>query len=102
MTQSNECVTVGGEIVGVSCKFTFIYDVWDDIPYVPATILRWFSAPIVFENCTDYRRSGRKWCATKVTSKDRYIPGNWGECTDTLVCNAIEGINCTLDIFNQM
>ena len=64
---------------------------WDDIPYVPTTILRWFSREIKFENCTDYRKSGRRWCATKVTSSNRYVPGYWGECPDTLPCNAIEG-----------
>ena len=88
---NEECVTVGGNKVGKSCKFPFVYDVLDDYPYVPATMFRWFSTAIKFENCTDFRNSGRSWCATKVTSNGKYVSGHWGECPDTFKCNAIEG-----------
>ena len=94
----NQCVTVGGKDIGEPCKFPFKYDIWDDVPYAPATILRWpwFHKEMVFENCTSYRKSGgRKWCATKVTSSNRYISGYWGECPDTLGCNLVEGTNWT-------
>ena len=83
----NQCITIEGE----PCKFPFVYDVWDDIPYVPATILRWFSSEIKYENCTDNMNSGRSWCATKVTSQNKYVPGYWGECPDSVSCNAVEG-----------
>ena len=92
----NQCITVGGRDIGASCKFPFKYDIWDDVPYAPATILRWpwFHKEMVFENCTNYRKSGgRKWCATKITSSNRYISGYWGECPDTLSCNLVEGMN---------
>jgi len=92
--KDSQCITVGGNDSGVSCKFPFKYDIWDDVPYAPATIMRWpwFHKQMVFENCTNYRKSGsRPWCATKVTSNNRYISGNWGECPDTLGCNLVEG-----------
>ena len=71
---------------------------WDDIPYVPATILRWFSKEKKFESCTQYRKSGRKWCATKTTSDDRYVPGHWGECPDNTHygCHVDEGLKVAL------
>ena len=91
-SSENECITVGGKHVGVACKFPFVYNVFDDIPYVPATLIRWFSTEQRFENCTDYRKkSGRNWCATKTTTNNRYIPGYWGECPDSNACSAIEG-----------
>ena len=80
------CFTVGGNIIGRECKFPFIYNKWNDYPYVPASFLRWFPNEIKFESCTDYGNSGRLWCATKVTSDDRYIPGNWGECINSPIC----------------
>ena len=65
---------------------------WDDFPYVPATMIRWFSTSKRFDNCTDYnKKTGRTWCATKTTSDGQYIPGYWGECPDSHACNAIEG-----------
>ena len=94
----SQCITVGGNDSGVSCKFPFKYDIWDDVPYAPATIMRWpwFHKQMVFENCTNYRKSGsRPWCATKVSSNNRYISGYWGECPDTLGCNLVEGMNGT-------
>ena len=55
-------------------------------------MIRWFSTEKKFESCTDYnKKTGRKWCATKTTSNDRYVPGHWGECPDTYVCNTDEG-----------
>ena len=64
----------------------------DDSPYLPVTMIRWFSTEKKFESCTDYnKKTGRKWCATKTTSNDRYVPGHWGECPDTYVCNTDEG-----------
>ena len=90
--QNNECTTVGGNDIGVTCKFPFVYNMLDDFPYVPATMIRWFSTEQRFENCTDYRKkTGRSWCATRVTSNDRYIHGHWGECPDTYNCNTVEG-----------
>ena len=89
--ETSSCFTVGGNIVGHKCKFPFIYNKWDDYPYVPASFLRWFPNEITFESCTDFRNSGRLWCATKVTSDDRYIPGNWGECPDTPICRRGRG-----------
>ena len=90
--KGNLCVTAGGNDVGEPCQFPFIYDMWDDFPYVPATIIRWFSKEIKFENCTNYHKSGLSWCATKVGTNNRYIAGNWGECPDTLNCNLEEGL----------
>ena len=87
-----ECITVGGTQVGVPCKFPFVYDMLDNLPYVPASMIRWFSNEKIFNNCTDYRKnSGRSWCATKTTADNRYIPGHWGECPDSNVCNLVEG-----------
>ena len=86
---------MGGNDIDKPCQFPFTYYIWDDIPYAPATIVRWpwFSKVIKFENCTTYRQSGTlAWCATKVTSNNRYIPGHWGECPDTLKCNLVEGL----------
>ena len=83
---SSTCRTVAGNIIGRKCKFPFIYNKWNDYPYVPASFLRWFPNEIEFESCTAFRNSGRLWCATKVTSNDRYIPGQWGECPDTPIC----------------
>ena len=88
---SNECITTGGKTPRLPCKFPFIYDVYYDIPYVPASILRWFSTTVKFETCTDYRMLTTKWCATKVTSGNHYISGHWGTCPDTIVCNEIGG-----------
>ena len=76
MNEDSEVCTVGGE----TCKFPFIYNVMDDIPYVPSTVLRWFTPDSRFETCTDYQSRGRPWCATKVTSTNRYIRGHWGKC----------------------
>ena len=86
---ASNCFTVGGNIIGHKCKFPFIYNKWDDYPYVPASFLRWFPNEIKFESCTDFRNSGRLWCATKVTSDNRYIPGNWGECPDSPICRTV-------------
>ena len=83
---SSTCITVGGNVIGHKCKFPFIYNKWNDYPYVPASFLRWFPNEIRFESCTDFRNSRRLWCATKVTSDDRYIPGSWGECPDSTIC----------------
>ena len=85
------CITVGGNDPDVSCKFPFYYDTWDDIPYIPTSLLRVFTKSyrktIKFDKCTDYKHNGKKWCATKVTTGNRYIPGSWGECPDSLSCN---------------
>ena len=70
----------------MECKFPFIYDLWDDVPYFPATILRWFSEERTFHSCTDFKKVEGKWCATKVTSNRRYVPGFWGECPSTNAC----------------
>ena len=83
---SSTCVTVGGKGIGLKCQFPFIYNKWNDYPYVPASFLRWFPNEIRFDSCTDFRNDGRLWCATMVTSEDRYIPGNWGECLDSYFC----------------
>ena len=83
---SSTCFTVGGNVIGHKCQFPFIYNMWNDYPYDPASFLRWFPSEIKFESCTDFRNDGRLWCATKVTSDDRYIPGNWGECLDSSIC----------------
>ena len=45
---SSDCFTVGGNIIGHKCKFPFIYNKWDDYPYVPASFLRWFPNEIKF------------------------------------------------------
>ena len=63
------------------------------MPYVPVSILRWFSNDIRFDSCTDYKNSGKKWCATKVMSDNRYIDGEWGECPDSNVCSMMHGNN---------
>ena len=95
----SQCVTVGGNDIGLRCKFPFKYDIWEDIPYTSATIIRWlgFHKEIEFENCTSYSYHtsyhGRPWCATKITSNNRYISGHWGECPDTLGCSLEEGLN---------
>ena len=88
-----DCKTVGGPSVGSNCKFPFIYHTWDDIPYVPLTLIRWFSTEKKFESCTnnEYKKDGARWCATKVTSNNRYIPGHWGECPATAVCDTVHG-----------
>ena len=99
----SQCITDGGKDIGVSCKFPFKYDIWDDVPYAPATIMRWpwFHKQMVFENCTSYRKSGsRPQCATRVTANNRYISGHWGEYPDTLGCNLVEGMKWTY-IFMQ-
>ena len=83
---SSTCFTVGGNVIGHKCQFPFIYNKWNDYPYVPASFLRWFPNEIKFESCTDFRNDGRLWCATKVTSDNVYIPGNWGECLDSSFC----------------
>ena len=104
--EGKECITVGGSNIGATCKFPFIYNIWDDIPYVPATILRWLSwlsEDITFDYCTDFtivdyaylsiykkfRKSlispGKMWCATKLTADNRYVPGYWGVCPDTIM-----------------
>ena len=84
------CVTVGGNIVGRRCKFPFVYNKWNDYPYVPASFIRWFPNEIKFESCTNFRNNGKLWCATKVTSDNRYIPGHWGECPETTICGAVK------------
>jgi len=92
--KDNQCYTIGGQDIGAKCIFPFKYDIWDDVPYAPASIVRWpwFHKEMVFENCTTYRKPGdRPWCATKVTSNNRYISGNWGECHDTPSCSLVEG-----------
>ena len=67
----------------------------DAIPYIPTSFLRLFTNSqqnaIKFETCTDYDNDGKKWCATKVTSDNKYVNGFWGECSDTLNCNTVEG-----------
>ena len=84
---------MGGNDAGVSCKFPFVYDMWDDFPYVPATVMRRFSSEKRFESCTDYRKKSRRsWFATKTTSNNRYIPSHWGECPDTFAFNTDEGM----------
>ena len=84
-----ECITVGGNSVGVRCKFPFIYDRWDAIPYAPFSNFRWFSPEQKFDSCTDYnfyKVKRKRWCATKVTPDNRYVPGHWGECPDDIAC----------------
>ena len=44
-----------------------------------------------FDKCTNYKSNVGKWCATKVTSENRYISGFWGECPITESCNSVEG-----------
>ena len=78
---------------GVYYKFPFVVNLLDDFPYVPATVMHWFSLEQSFESCTDYRKkSGRSWFATKTTSNNRYIPSHWGECQDTFAFNTDEGM----------
>ena len=91
---SSTCLTVGGNFLGLKCQFPFIYNKWNDYPYVPASFLRWFPNEIRFESCTDFRNNGKLWCATKVTSDDRYIPGHWGECLDSSICRTgkVDGV----------
>jgi hypothetical protein len=91
-SKANECITAGGNTPRLPCQFPFIYDIYYDIPYVPASILRWFSTTVKFETCTDYRMLSTKWCATKVTSGNHYISGHWGTCPDTMACNTREGV----------
>ena len=84
-----ECITIGGNYVGVRCKFPFIYDRWDAIPYAPFSNFRWFSPEQRFDSCTDYnfwKLKRKPWCATKVTSDNKYVPGHWGECPDNIAC----------------
>ena len=85
---SSHCFTIGGNAIGLRCKFPFIYNKWIDYPYVPASFIRWFPNEIKFDSCTDFRNAGRLWCATKLTSDGRYIPGSWGECPDSPICTA--------------
>ena len=42
LIKDNKCITVNGNTPGMPCKFPFIYDVYDDFPYLPASIVRWF------------------------------------------------------------
>ena len=63
----------------------------DGIPYILASILRWFSYERTVERCTEYGMLNNKWCATKVNSENRYVPGHWGTCPDTDFCNTMEG-----------
>ena len=87
---TSTCVTLGGNIVGHRCKFPFVYNRWNDYPYVPASFIRWFPNEIKFESCTNFRNNGKLWCVTKVTSDNRYIPGHWGECPETTICGAVK------------
>ena len=90
-----DCITNGGNYPGVTCKFPFYYETWDDIPYIPTTLLRLFTNSQYnlnkFDKCTDYKNNGKKWCATRVTSTNRYISGKWGECPDIIECNCQQG-----------
>ena len=85
---SSHCFTIGGNDIGLRCKFPFIYNKWYDYPYVPASFIRWFPNEIKFDSCTDFRNAGRLWYSTKLTSDGRYIPGSWGECPDSPICTA--------------
>ena len=54
----------------------------------------------MFDRCTDYKNNGKKWCATKVTTGNRYVTGFWGECPDSSICNGVKGnadINILID-----
>ena len=88
-----DCKTIGGNHVGAPCQFPFMYNLWDDMPYIPNIIRYSLSilTPNKFDTCTDYQNSGIKWCATKITSDGHYIPGYWGKCPDTIPCNTDEG-----------
>ena len=86
---SSICITVGGNAVGERCKFPFIYNKCNAYPYIPSCLARGFSNEIKFESCTDFGNNGKLWCATKVTSDDRYIPGHWGECPELPICGAL-------------
>ena len=89
-----DCKTIGGNEIGVSCKFPFKYSIWDDISYAPNMIrplARMLTKPVAFNSCTDYQNAGIMWCATNVTSNGRYIPGYWGNCPERIPCNNEEG-----------
>ena len=93
-TRVTHCVTIGGNHPGVSCKFPFYYDLWNDFKYLPTSILRLLSntrqRKIWFNGCTSYRNHGKKWCATEVSSSNMYVTGSWGLCPQSLECNSFK------------
>ena len=74
---NTDCKTIGGNHIGVPCQFPFLHNPRDEIPYIPNIIRYSLSVltPNKFDTCNDNQNAGTKWCATKLTSDGRYIPG---------------------------
>merc|ERR1711892_1464372 len=69
-TATSECITTGGNVVGASCVFPFIY------------------GGVSFDSCTT-AGGFAPWCYTEVNSQGVGVTGKFGDCGTSPVCSGL-------------
>merc|ERR1711892_483543 len=69
-TATSECITTGGNVVGASCVFPFIY------------------GGVTFDSCTT-AGGFAPWCYTEVNSQGVGVTGKFGDCGTSPVCSGL-------------
>ena len=71
---SSGCKTVGGNVIGKSCVFPFMY------------------GGILYNECTKVENA-KLWCSTKTDFGNNHQTGNWGHCAPD--CPPAKAFGCT-------